>query len=236
MENTKSSTTSTNTSSPWDLDSGLIDKVSAKIVDAIFGTDPNYQNGEVPLLKLTLESPDIDPTVVSFSLGKDWEIRDQGERIENVKGKFHINASSVYGKFIARVHDEMKVPMPDTSTPLLAKTWVGFSFFWEREEFTYKGLLDEKGGKTTHLMPSQYLPEFDAGNKAKAPALEIPPEIEKTLAAYALTSPDFATFFKAAWKLPELKALPEVLNKVMREDAGGYYETHPHPAKTNPNK
>ena len=70
------------TINPWDLDSGLPDKVTANISNSEFNFVADYQNGEQPLLILTLEGADFDPFDVAFSLGKDWKIVENGKRIE----------------------------------------------------------------------------------------------------------------------------------------------------------
>ena len=164
---------------PWSLDSGLPDNIDAVITGAEFTTSPDYQDGQISLLKLVLEGADHDPLEVLFSLGKDWIIKDKGAQVEHAKGKQHFIATSIYGRFIHRVTEELKVQMPANSTPMQAEAWLGLAFHWEREELDFgKGIMQERGGKPVHLMPTQFLPDFASGTAAKTPAVPIPPELE----------------------------------------------------------
>ena len=135
---------------PWSLDSGLPDNIDAVITGAEFTTSPDYQDGQISLLKLVLEGADHDPLEVLFSLGKDWIIKDKGAQVEHAKGKQHFIATSIYGRFIHRVTEELKVQMPANSTPMQAEAWLGLAFHWEREELDFgKGIMQERGGKTS---------------------------------------------------------------------------------------
>jgi hypothetical protein len=223
-----------NLTNPWDLDSGLPDKVTAKITNSEFGFKSDYQNGEQPLLILTLEGADFDPFDVAFSLGKDWKIVDNGKRIESTRGKQHLIKTSMYGRFIDRVVNELKVPvsvlkvsMPESNSPLFAEVWLGLIFYWEREELDFgKGIMSEKGGKTVHLMPVTYLPNADVGTTAKSVAQAIAPELETKLAVLAKASPDHLTFFKAAVKVAGVSDNTALLNSVMDDSANGFYSKH----------
>lgn len=216
------------TVNPWDLDSGLPDKVTAKITNSEFGFVADYQNGEQPLLILTLEGADFDPFDVAFSLGKDWKIAENGKRIESTKGKTHLVATSLYGRFIARVVNELKVPMSEGSSPLLADVWLGLHpFYWEREELDFgKGIMSEKGGKTVHLMPVTYLPNADIGTTTKSAAPAIASELETKLAMLAKASSDHLSFFKAAVKVAGVSDNTALLNSVMDDSPAGFYVKH----------
>jgi hypothetical protein len=231
MENTTANTVTTSTiPDAWQTESGLPDDFDGVISGAIFCTKPDYQDGTVPLLELTIEGKDIDPTPVLFSLGKGWIIKDGGARVEHEKGKQHFITNSIYGRLIHRVTIELAVQMPPKSSPMEAESWLNLAFHWSREELDFGGaksnILAEKGGKVVHLMPVLFLKDYAAATAAKAPALDIPPELAATLTTYAQAAPDFASFFKLAFKLPELKANPELLNNVMLETDAGYYKTH----------
>ena len=220
------------TVNPWDLDSGLPDKVTAKITNSEFGFKSDYQNGEQPLLILTLEGADFDPFDVAFSLGKDWKIIENGKRIESTKNKTHLVASSMYGRFINRVVNELKVPMPEGSSPLLADVWLGLHpFYWEREELDFgKGIMAEKNGKTVHLMPVSYLLDADVGTTAKSMAMVIAPELEAKLTALAQASPnDYMAFFRAATKIAGVSENSALLADII-DDKGGYFVKHQKPA------
>jgi hypothetical protein len=207
----------------WQTESGLPDDLDAVIINGVWTTSPEYHEGTT-VLKLTCEDADHDTFEMLIPAGKGWIIKDGGKRVEHEKGKQHFITSSIYGRFITRVVTELGVKMPLNTSPMNAEVWIGLAFHFEREEIEYKGLNNEK--KIIHLMPTLYLPDFAAATAAKAPALDIPPELNATLTTYAQASPDFASFFKLAFKLPELKANPELLNNVMLETDAGYYKTH----------
>jgi len=92
-----------------------------------------------------------------------------------------------------------------------------------REEISYPGLLEGKGGKTTHLMPTDYLPDYKVG-EAAAPAVE--PELEGKLAALAKASDDFNAFAKAALKVSGVGDNPKLINSVLDESDKGFYAQH----------
>ena len=234
MSNEKEVTnTSNKPSSPWDLDSGLPDKITGKITNAYFGKKAEYQNGEQTLLILTIEGQDYDPFEIVLSPGGGgggWEIVDEGRAIKSTKGKTHIIGSSVYGKFINRVVNELKVPMSKEGSPLLAESWLGLHpFYWEREELDFgKGIMSEKGGKTIHLMPVSYLDaDISITTKSAEPAPS--PEIEKQLTELAKASKTHMAFFQAATKVyPNIGSDQVLLTLVLNSAPDGFYgKLHP---------
>jgi len=180
----------------------------------------------VALLELTLEGPDIDPTEVVFSLGKGWIIKDGGARVENEKGKLRFVSSSIYGKLIYRVTEELKVDMDSRGSPMEAEVWVGLSFHWEREELSYKGLETEK--KIVHLFPTQYLSDY-AGAKATTSAPPINLEIKKRLTEIAKASKTHMAFFQSVTKeFPSIGNDQVMLTTVLDSSASGFFgELHP---------
>jgi hypothetical protein len=211
--------------SRWGLDSGLPDDFDATITKAQFCTKPDYQDGTVPLLELTLEGPDIDPTEVVFSLGKGWIIKDGGARVENEKGKLRFVSSSIYGKLIYRVTEELKVDMDSRGSPMEADVWVGLSFHWEREELSYKGLETEK--KIVHLLPTQYLSDFAVAKAAAVPPVN--PEMEKKLQEIAKNSKTHMAFFQQVTKdFPNIGNDQAMLTLVLDSSQSGFYgRLHP---------
>jgi hypothetical protein len=117
----------------------------------------------------------------------------------------------------------MNVPLWDKGFPTQADIWNGLAFHWKREEISFgKGIMSDKGGKTTHLMPSDYLPNY-AG--AEVP-VTVAPDLENKLAALTKASPDYAAFVKSAVKLPGVGDNAKLLNSVLDDSAKGFYSQH----------
>jgi hypothetical protein len=206
----------------FELESGLPDDFDAQISSASFGFKPEYQDGKVPLLLLDLEGKEIEPTTVAFSIGADWKITEGGHKVEHPKGKKRFVATSMIGRLIDRVVNQMGVPMWERGFPTEADIWPGLSFHWKREDIDFgKGILAEKGGKTTHLMPTDFLANYAGG---ETPAT-IAPEMEGKLAALAKAGPDYNSFIKAAVKVPGVGDNTKLLNSILDESAKGFYNT-----------
>jgi len=208
----------------YELESGLPDDFDAVIARSWFGYKEEYQKGTVPLLLLDLEGQEIEPLNVAFSIGADWKITDGGRRVEHPKGKKRFVMTSMIGRLIDRVVNQMGIEMWERGFPYEADIWTGLAFHWKREEFTFgPGILEEKGGKTTHLMPTDYLPDYKVGEVA-APTVE--PELETKLATLAKASDDFNSFAKAALKVPGVGDSPKLINSVLDESDKGFYAQH----------
>ncbi len=217
-------TTGKATREDFELESGLPDDFDAVITRSWFGFKEEYQKGQVPLLLLDLEGEEIEPTNVAFSIGADWKIVDGGHRVEHPKGKKRFVMTSMIGRLIDRVVNQMDIEMWERGFPTEADIWTGLAFHWKREEITFgPGILEEKGGKTTHLMPTDYLPDYKVG-EAAAPAVE--PELETKLAALAKASDDFNAFAKAALKVTGVGDNPKLINSVLDESDKGFYAQH----------
>jgi len=206
----------------FELESGLPTDFDATITRSWFGFKPEYQKGETPLLLLDLEGPEIEPTNVAFSLGEGWKIIDGGSRVEHPKKKRFVMTSMI-GHLIDRVVNKIGIELWERGYPNEADIWTGLAFHWMREEISYPGLLEGKGGKTSHLMPTDYLPDFKVG-EAAAPAVE--PELETKLAALAKAAEDFNSFAKAALKVPGVGDNPKLINSVLDESNSGFYAQH----------
>jgi hypothetical protein len=217
--------------SPWDLDSGLPDKVTGTITNAYWGKKAEYQGGEQTLLILTIEGQDYDPFEIVLSPGTGWEPTDEGRAIKSTKGKTHIIRSSVYGKFIDRVVNELKVPMPKESSPLLAESWLGLHpFYFEREELDFgKGIMSERGGKSTHLMPVSYLSDADISTTAKSAAPSPNPELKQKLVELAKVNKTHTAFFQQVTRDFPTIGQDQTLLRLILEDGplGLYGAQHP---------
>jgi len=208
----------------FELDSGLPDDFDAVIAKSWFGFKDEYQKGTVPLLLLDLEGPEVEPLNVTFSIGADWMIVDGGKRVEHPKGKKRFVRTAMIGRLIDRVVVQMGIPLWELGFPTEADIWTGLAFHWKREDITYgPGILEDKGGKTTHLMPTDHLADFTAG-EATAPAVE--PELEAKLDALAKASDDCRSFALAALKITGVGANPQLVNSIIDDKETGFYSQH----------
>lgn len=215
-------TTPKATKEDFELESGLPDDFDAMITRSWFGFKEEYQKGQVPLLLLDLEGAEIEPQNVAFSIGADWKIV-EGNRVEHPKGKKRFVVTSMIGHLIDRVVNKIGIELWERGFPTEADIWTGLAFHWMREEISYPGLLEGKGGKTTHLMPTDYLPDYKVG-EAAVPAVE--PELETKLATLAKASDDFNAFAKAALKVSGVGDNPKLINSVLDESDKGFYAQH----------
>ena len=214
----------TATREDFELESGLPDDFDAVIAKGWFGFKSEYQQGKVPLLLLDLEGPEVEPLNVAFSIGADWKIVDGGKRVEHPKGKKRFVRTAMIGHLIHRVVEQMGIPLWEKGFPTEADIWTGLAFHWKREDITYgAGILEDKGGKTTHLMPTDHLADFIA-IEATAPAIE--PDLQATLVALAKASNDTQSFIKAALKVPGVSDNPQLVNSIIDGGETGFYPQH----------
>jgi hypothetical protein len=207
----------------FELDSGLPDDFDAQISSATFGFKAEYRDGKVPLLLLELEGEEIEPTTAAFSIGTDWQITEGGHRVEHVRGKKRFVSTSMIGRLIERVAKQMEVPLWERGFPTEADIWTGLAFHWKREEVNFgKGILEETGGKTTHLMPTDFLPNYATGDTTN----NIEPDMEARLIALAKASSDSSAFARTALKMPGVAANTMLINSILDDSGKGFYALH----------
>lgn len=164
-------------SDAWDkpLETGLRDDYDGTVVNAFFGTDERYNNGETMLLKWEVHGLDEDGVAYEetqlITVGKGWETVDGGQTVRHESGKDRMfNNNSHLGKIIERCTKELGIGdvLRSKGSPYDAKVWVGLSFHFNREEQRYSGSSEVKD--TTKLMPTKYLGEnaIDLGGATQA--------------------------------------------------------------------
>lgn len=225
---------------PWELDPGLPDDFDFWITSAEFGFLPEYvdaQGSPQPLLLWWGESPDGDfEGPIPWSLGKGWEPSKDRTRVTNPsKKKQTFVATSMYGRLIRRMQD-LKVldVLKRRGDPTEAHVWVGLGFHMRREEIEYPGLLGDRGGKTSRLMPVSFLGERGAGEHPHPPREEVeedkgeaapPPDREKVikkLAALARAK-DREEFERVAMDMEEVVSDDDLLADVLDGSEGGFW-------------
>jgi hypothetical protein len=221
----------------WSLDSGLPDDFDFYITGASFGYRKEYMDGEVPLLIWEGESPDEDVSSIIWPCGAGWEVKKGGAEVEHSKRTRFVKTSLV-GRLIDRVVNELKVDMRSRGKATEAGVWKGLGFHMRREEIEYgSGILEEKGGKTTHLMPVAVIEKPTKGKpKAKAEEVEAKTEVKaetkakvpdltmKKLAALTKTK-SREDWQKLAMDMPEVVENDDLLARVLDDsDTGLYHE------------
>lgn len=219
--------TTKGTKDSWDTDSGLPDELDFFITSAYFGYRQEYAEGEAPLLIWQGSSPDEDIEEIIFPLGKGWDVVKGGESVEHPKRTRFVKTSMV-GRLINRVvGDELKVDMRSRGKATDAKVWSGLGFHMRREEIEYgPGILEDKGGKTTHLMPVAVLEKPTAKKAEPAPVAEGKPDlVEKKLAVMAKKL-DRETFQAKAMDMPEVVSNDDLMGSVLDDSDEGYWAKH----------
>jgi hypothetical protein len=174
--------------------SGLPSDFEGTIAHAEFAFDPNYMQGQQPVLVLEIERADGEEMVRQlYSIGKGMVIEGAGESVYNEnagKGaRVVFNQNSNIGLFLARLTkpkaegglELVELLTGRQTPPWHAALYVGLSFHWMRE--TIDRGADLKKGEV--LLPDQYLgdgakPAAKAKKAAKAaaPAAEVEEEEE----------------------------------------------------------
>jgi len=213
----------------WDLDSGLPDDFDFHITGASFGYRQEYMDGEVPLLIWEGESPDEDVESIIWPCGQGWEVVKGGAEVQHPKRNRFVK-TSMMGKLISRVVSELGVDMRGRGPATKAEVWKGLGFHLKREEIEYgSGILEDRGGKTTHLMPVAVL-EKTAKGKAKVTAESAETKAEKPsneltmkkLAALA-TKLSREEWQKKAMDMPEVVENDDLLGRVLDDSEEGLY-------------
>lgn len=214
----------------WDLDSGLPDDFDFHITGASFGYRSEYMDGEVALLIWEGESPDEDVDSIIWPCGSGWEVVKGGAEVEHPKRTRFVK-TSMMGKLIDRVVNQLGVDMRNRGSATRADVWKGLGFHMRREEIEYgSGILEDRGGKTTHLMPVAVLEKPAKGKpkEVKMEEVETKPSaaaLEKKLALLAskLSREDFQA---KAMDMPEVVADDDLLGSILDDGEDGFWAKH----------
>jgi len=208
----------------WETESGFLEEADFWIEKAHFGTMEEYASeyGQPTLLIWRGFSPDTGREHrVIWPLGAGWEAVDDGARCQHPKRQKFVR-TSIYGRLLDRVMrelgEECKKTLLERGLPTEAKVWEGLGFRLVMEELEFgPGILEERGGKTRHLMPIAFLGVKE--KKVEPPKPEISPEVEEKLRKLVEETPDMKAWQLAAAK--EVAGDAELLSKVL---SGELYE------------
>lgn len=88
----------------WDTESGLLDNFDFVVEEQWFGEDENSDDGRIFLFLQGTATDDMDEVtedhVERYSTGKNWEVVEDGEEVENATGRNRFNQNSGMGRFI----------------------------------------------------------------------------------------------------------------------------------------
>ena len=207
----------------WDLDTGLPDDFDFWITSSEFGYRNEYVSGEVALLIWEGESPDEDVDSIIWPCGSGWEVVEQGRKVQHPKRVRFVN-TSIIGKLINRVVEELGVDMAARGVATEASVWNNLGFHMRREELEYgTGILEDKGGKTTHLMPVAVL-EKPAEKKATA-AVTVQDLTGKKLVALAKKL-GREEFQRRAMDMEDVVASDDLMGQVLDDSDEGFWSKH----------
>ncbi|MEM3646838.1 MAG: hypothetical protein QW334_01650 [Thermofilum sp.] len=220
------------------MEEGLPDDFDFWVTRAEFGYLPEYtdQSGaQVPLLIWYGESPDgVEIEHIGWSLGKGWEPIKGGKEVRHQSNKDKFVKTSMYGRLIQRVH-ELGVDMSRRGSAKIASVWEGLGFHMKREEIEFKGLLEERGGKTSRLMPVAFLGERkgsksvpkQAQAEEKSQAAEVPKTetddvLMKKLKVLAKTKPK-DEFQRMVMEMPGVVDNDDLMADLLDDSENGFW-------------
>ncbi len=217
----------------WETETGLPDDFDFWVTQSKFGYLTEYSDAQgkfLPLLIWHGESDEGFEGPVTFSLGKGWEPDRDGRFVTNVekKGKKRFTDTSMMGRLINRVKELGALDAVASRGPATdARIWEGTGWHLKREEFEYKGLLQEKGGRTSRLMPTAFLGVRGEPSAPKEPGPaagtgETDAALREKLAQLAQKL-DRPAFQKAAMNLPEVIDNPDLLQQVIDDTEEGFW-------------
>lgn len=208
--------------SSWDTVEGLPDDFDFWITGAQFGFREEYQSGQTLLLIWEGESPDVETTSIIWPIGGDWEVLENGRRVKHPKRDAFVK-SSMYGRLITRVVKELRVNMEARGLATDADVWKGLGFHVKRETIQYgAGILEDKGGKTEHLMPVSFLGDRSAKKAETTAGRGV---LERRLAILAGKLPK-KEFMEKVIEIDEVSSDADLLELTLDESPKGFWATH----------
>ena len=204
----------------WDLDTGLPDDFDFWITSSKFGYRDEYMSGEVVLLIWEGESPDGDVASIIWPCGSGWEVVEQGKKVQHPK-RVRFVTTSIIGKLINRVVKELGVDMAARGVATEASVWNNLGFHMRREELEYgTGILEERGGKTTHLMPVAVL---EKPQEKKATTVQDLTGKKLVALAKKLGREEFQ---KRAMDMEDVVASDDLMAQVLDDSDEGFWAKH----------
>lgn len=160
------------------LDSGLPDDFDATITDAVFRFNPEYQEGQILRLSLTLSRADGgDDYNLEVNVGqseKGWDVADRGASAIRTSDKGtglpHKNSGvSVLLRNMAEAgaSDVLAERMRAGSSILSSALYTGLTFHWNQVEVDYGGEI----GVRDKLIPTAFISATGASSVPVDPAL-----------------------------------------------------------------
>lgn len=134
----------------YDTDSGLVDEINGGVItDAVYETDVDYKNGEVPRLVLQIQTETDGEITAKYGTGPGWEIIDDGKAV-NHPSKDNFNKNTDMGKLVSSIVEcGGRETMSKRGRPQQAATFKGLVVDMERVEYTatLRDEVDPETGK-----------------------------------------------------------------------------------------
>lgn len=168
----------------WGTDSGLLDAFDFTAEETWFGSNPESDFPDV--VYLFMRGPAIideemvdEEYVIRFSTGKNWEVIDSGEGVENATGSIRFQSRSGMGELVTAIvgtktveglidkYPALEEALADRGNPTEAATFKGLGFSFERVEHSFKDRDTQEDRTYSRLVPIAFL-ETKGKGKAKA--------------------------------------------------------------------
>ncbi len=213
----------------WETEAGLPDDFDFWVIRSEFGYLAEYsdaQGNPLPLLIWHGESDEGFEGPVTFSLGRGWEPSRDGRTVTNVeKKKRRFTRTSMMGRLIDRIKELGALDAVASRGPATdAKIWEGTGWHLKREEFEYKGLLADRGGKTSRLMPVAFLGvRGEAGSGPTLAGETGEADNLRTKLVELAKNLGLKEFQRAAMSLPEVVSDMVLVQQIVDDSEAGFW-------------
>lgn len=171
---------------PFATSTGLPDSLDVTVEEAWFEFDPEYNNGQTLLAKMTVmtndeEFGDAGRGTLMYPCGEGWSAAERGAAAVRDDGnmKKGFNNSCGYAKFFLGAIEcegaEKVLRSEGRGDPRKAGMWVGTSWHLDRKETDYGGDI----GKRSRLIPTAFLGEGGSGGTKAAGATKATGPVKK---------------------------------------------------------
>lgn len=117
--------------SPWDTESGLLDNFDFEVTEAWFGQNEESDDDERIFLFLRGDATDETGEITEdheerYSTGKNWEVVNDGDEVENATGKHLFHESGGMGRLITALvglGDDVAEMLQERGLPTVAETF-----------------------------------------------------------------------------------------------------------------
>ncbi len=124
----------------WDTESGLLDNFDFVVEEQWFGEDEESDDDRIFLFLQGTATDEMDEVtedhVERYSTGKNWEVVEDGEEVENATGRNRFNQNSGMGRFInalVALGDDVAEMLQERGEATVAATFAGLKMHMENQ-------------------------------------------------------------------------------------------------------